>query len=118
MDASFTRPGPRGAVTRQIASTALALGLLTGGLTSSAQASSHARHDRHHHWAYLSGPVAISHRTLVIAGSPGDDKIALRLRARDPGRLQVDFGDDGSADFTVRRRRFDRIVVNAGGGND
>ena len=30
----------------------------------------------------------------------------------------MDVGDDGSAESTVRRRRFDRIVVNAGGGND
>src|SRR6185437_2158923 len=51
-------------------------------------------------------------------GTAGNDKLALRLRAGDPRRLQVDVGDDGRADFTVERHRVERIVVNAGNGND
>ena len=62
--------------------------------------------------------VQVTHRTLTITGTAASDKLTLRLRAGHPRRLQVDVGDDGSADFTVQRRRFDRIVVNAGDGND
>ena len=49
---------------------------------------------------------AVKHRTLVIRGDAAGDRLALRLRAGDPQTLQVDFGDDGSPDFQVQRRRF------------
>jgi Ca2+-binding RTX toxin-like protein len=62
--------------------------------------------------------VHVKHRTLTITGNAASDKLALRLQAGDSQKLQVDVGDDGSADFTIRRHRFDRIVVNAGDGND
>ena len=85
----------------------LAAGLLTGGLATSAQAAHHPR-----------PVVTVHHRTLTITGTAASEKLALRLRAGHPQTLQVDFGDDGRAEFNVRRHRFDRIVVNAGDGND
>ena len=91
---------------------ALAAGLLTGGLAAGAQAADAA------HSGAVKHPVTVRHRTLVIRGGPGADRLALRLRAGDPQTLQVDFGDDGSPDFQVDRHRFDRIRVNAGDGND
>ena len=110
--------GGRGGVRRRIARTALAAGLVTGSLAASAQAAHSHRRIHAHYQAHSRGigpgraPYAHDHRHR------GNDKLALRLRAGDPRRLQVDVGDDGSADFTVQRRRFDRIVVNAGDGND
>ena len=85
----------------------LAAGLLTGGLAPSVQAAHYERPS-----------VSVHHRTLTITGTTASDKLALRLRAGHPQTLQVDFGDDGRADFHIRRHRFDRIVVNAGNGND
>ncbi len=59
--------------------------------------------------------VAVKKRTLVVKGNGASDKLALRARGR---RLHVDVRDDGTADFRVVRKRFDRIRVRAGSGND
>jgi Tfp pilus assembly major pilin PilA len=56
--------------------------------------------------------------TLRISGGPFADQIALRLSALDPNELQVDVGDDGSADFTFDRGTFEAIAVEAGNGDD
>jgi RTX calcium-binding nonapeptide repeat (4 copies) len=56
--------------------------------------------------------------TLRISGTPFSDQIGLRLSARDPNQLQVDIGDDGSADFTFDRGTFGAIDVAAGNGAD
>ena len=109
--------GGGGGVGRRVARTALAAGLVAGSLAASAQAA-HFPESAHAHRADFPVSVRVEHRTLTITGTAGNDKLALRLRAGDPRRLQVDVGDDGSANFTVRSRRFDRIVVNAGDGND
>src|SRR5437763_3391214 len=109
MNLSTTSPavaGGGGGASRRIARTALVAGFVTGGLAVGAQAANAA--------AY----VQVKHRTLTIAGTARSDKLALRLRAGHPQTLQVDVGDDGTPDFQVRRRRFDRITVNAGSGND
>ena len=42
---------------------------------------------------------------LSIEGTKRSDRIALRLQAGDPGVLQLDVGDDGSADFDFARDR-------------
>jgi Ca2+-binding RTX toxin-like protein len=55
---------------------------------------------------------------LVVTGNGAGDRLALRLQAGDPTRLQVDVGDNGSANFTFSRDLFAQIVVNAGAGND
>jgi Ca2+-binding RTX toxin-like protein len=91
---------------RRIGRTVLAAGLLTGGLAANAQA------------AHVADSVHVKHRTLIVQGSAGSDKLALRLRAGHPQTLQVDVGDDGSPNFQVNRNRFDRIRVYAGDGND
>jgi hypothetical protein len=56
--------------------------------------------------------------TLRIAGSPFADTIALRLSATDRNQLQVDVGDDGSADATFDPSTFRAIDVEAGNGAD
>jgi hypothetical protein len=59
--------------------------------------------------------VAIDHHTLVVRGDGANDRLALRAR---PKALEVDFGDDGSADVAVKRSKFDHIRVAPGGGDD
>src|SRR5262245_20785289 len=56
--------------------------------------------------------------TLTIDGDRRDGRLALRLRAGNANKLEIDFGDNGSADLTFNRNRFDEILVNAGGGDD
>jgi Ca2+-binding RTX toxin-like protein len=55
---------------------------------------------------------------LTVEGTNASDRIALRLQAGQPGILQVDVGDDGSADFSFQRRAIAKIAVNAGNGGD
>jgi Ca2+-binding RTX toxin-like protein len=56
--------------------------------------------------------------TLSVRGTPARDKIALRLKAGDAGVLEVDAGDDGSADFSFARADVTRIVVHGRAGDD
>jgi Ca2+-binding RTX toxin-like protein len=55
---------------------------------------------------------------LTVKGTNAADRIALGLQAGQPGILQVDFGDDGSAEFSFERREITEIVVKAGNGAD
>jgi len=76
--------------------------------------------------ASIAGPVAASPAfgasvddgTLRISGGPFAERIALRLSALDPNQLQVDLGDDGSADLTFALATFATIDVEAGNGDD
>src|SRR6266511_3471696 len=60
----------------------------------------------------------LKHGVLTIKGSNQSDEIALRLQAGDPNTLQVDVGDDGSADFSFERNRVAKINVDARAGDD
>jgi Ca2+-binding RTX toxin-like protein len=95
---------------RKIATTVLAAGLVSGSLAASAQASHYSRNSPY--------SVSVRHRILTISGNGADSKLALRLRANHSQILQIDVGDDGTADFNVDRRRFNRIDLAAGGGSD
>jgi predicted lipoprotein with Yx(FWY)xxD motif len=55
---------------------------------------------------------------LAIVGTAASDKIALRLKPGEPEALQVDVGDDGSADFTFNRERIAEIAVVGLAGHD
>ena len=55
---------------------------------------------------------------LSIVGTAASDKIVLRLKAGYPGTLQVDVGDDGSADFSFDRKKVAKIAVAARAGDD
>ena len=63
-------------------------------------------------------PPKITHGVLRVNGTSASDRIALRLKAGEPGILEVDLGDDGSADFSFNRAGIAEIAVNAGAGND
>ena len=69
------------------AAAALAVGMAT---TGSAAATPYA------------GSASVSSDTLTVIGTRQADQIALRLAAGDPTTLQVDFGDDGTADRELR----------------
>jgi Ca2+-binding RTX toxin-like protein len=72
--------------------------------------------------------ASIQHRILAIAGDDDANQITLRLAPQETKKngkpvhkgveLDVDAGDDGTADFQFDRRDFDAIVVRAGGGDD
>jgi hypothetical protein len=65
-----------------------------------------------------SGHAKLKHGLLKIKGTRASDAIALRLKAGDPGTLQVDFGDNGSAHFSFSRNKIAKIAVDPRAGND
>jgi hypothetical protein len=62
--------------------------------------------------------AAIKHGKLNVTGGDGGQQVALRLKAGDASRIQVDAGDDGSADFSFDRGDVHAIKVKMGDGND
>ena len=62
-------------------------------------------------------PSKLKHGVLRVKGTNASDRIALRLKPGEPGTLQVDVGDDGSADFSFERVDIAKIAVNAGAGD-
>jgi hypothetical protein len=78
----------------------------------------HATKASHAHKADKFKHPKLRHGVLTIAGTDASDTIALRLQAGDPGVLQVDVGDDDSADFSFQRADITSIAVDALGGDD
>src|SRR5438876_8328176 len=78
----------------------------------------HAAKASHAHKADRFKHPKLRHGVLTIEGTEAGDRIALRLQAGDAGVLQVDVGDDGSADFSFERADVASIVVDALGGDD
>jgi Ca2+-binding RTX toxin-like protein len=68
-------------------------------------------------WAKGKVKAKVVDGALMITGSGGRDVVVLRLAA-DPDALELDVGDDGTADRSFDRARFGRIVVDLRGGND
>ncbi|HEX6659089.1 MAG TPA: hypothetical protein VF065_13455 [Ilumatobacter sp.] len=62
--------------------------------------------------------ATVKHHKLSVKGSSHGDAIALRLKAGDPSRIQVDVGDNGSADFSFARAGVSTINVKGRNGND
>jgi Ca2+-binding RTX toxin-like protein len=60
--------------------------------------------------------ASVAGGALTVTGTSAGERIALRLASG--GRLVVDVGDNGTANFTFLRSRFTRIVVRGGLGND
>jgi Ca2+-binding RTX toxin-like protein len=60
----------------------------------------------------------IKRGTLEVKGNDRANAVALRLNAGDPSRIQVDVGDNGSADFSFARSDVSAIKVRGGDGND
>ena len=60
----------------------------------------------------------LRHGVLSIEGSDAADSITLRLKDGDPSTVQVDIGNNRSADFNFARAKINAITVDAGRGND
>ncbi len=56
--------------------------------------------------------------TLEVKGGDGGQRVALRLKAAHPSLVEVDAGDNGSADFSFVRAGVDAINIRMGDGND
>jgi Ca2+-binding RTX toxin-like protein len=72
--------------------------------------------------SYASGKVdgvraAVNHGTLNVTGSDGGQQVALRLNGAGT-QIQVDAGDNSSADFSFDRSEVHAIKVKMGDGND
>jgi RTX calcium-binding nonapeptide repeat (4 copies) len=76
--------------------------------------------------AGLAGPAgastrtsaSVSNDTLTVTGSRASDSLALRLASGDPNTLEVDFGDDGTAEHSFDRSTFSSIDVFLRSGHD
>jgi Ca2+-binding RTX toxin-like protein len=90
-------------------------GTAAGHGTASAHHAHKASHLRQE--AAFNDPQ-LAHGELAIEGTNAGDRVALRLQSGDPAVLQVDVGDDGSADFSFARAGIARISVDAGNGDD
>jgi Ca2+-binding RTX toxin-like protein len=62
--------------------------------------------------------IGLKGKTLLVKGTAGGDRLALRLHAGAPDKIDVDVGDNGSADLVVARNKVDRIRVKGGAGDD
>ena len=62
--------------------------------------------------------ATVAHKTLTVTGDRHANTIALRVKRRAHDTLVVDVGDDGTADFSFKRKLFDRIALRGGSGND
>jgi Ca2+-binding RTX toxin-like protein len=100
-------PGPR--TTRRIAATAAVLGLAALMAPAGASASNGNVDGVH---------AAIKQGVLKVKGGPQATAVALRLLAKDPSLVEVDVGDDGSADFSFARNVISAIDVAMGRGDD
>ena len=64
------------------------------------------------------GTVVVDTGQLIVTGTNYSDRIALVVPAADTTVVQVDFGDDGTAEHTVKRADFGQILVRSLRGND
>jgi len=62
--------------------------------------------------------VRLADHRLRVRGTEANDVIALRLKAGDPAVVQVDLGDDGTADFSFPRAAIGNISIKGRGGDD
>jgi Ca2+-binding RTX toxin-like protein len=62
--------------------------------------------------------ASLNYGTLMVKGTKASEKIAVRLKAGDSSVLEVDAGDDRSAEFSFARADVARIVVDGGAGSD
>jgi Ca2+-binding RTX toxin-like protein len=90
---------------------------LAAGQVSAAPGSVASKRPYPPHAAKFKKP-RLNHGVLIVEGTRAADSVALRLESGQPGILQIDVGDDGSADFSFARSAIARIAVNGRAGND
>jgi Ca2+-binding RTX toxin-like protein len=96
------------------------LPMAAAGLVAVATAAAYPAHGAAVWHRHRLEPVRarLEHHTLRVQGTEANDSIALRLAADDHSVVEVDLGDNGSADFSFPRAAIKRISVEARGGND
>jgi Ca2+-binding RTX toxin-like protein len=102
---------------RLAASVVAVVGALTVADAAAAREKAPSASSRSHRVHFV-GRRRSHQRRLVIFGTDGNDKIALRLEAGRSDVLQVDVGDDGSADFRFHLEPIAAITVDGRGGDD
>ena len=83
-------------------------------------AAAHGFHGHKHQGRHEAGVelARLYDGLLAVEGTNADDRIALRLQAGNPAILQVDLGDDGSAEFSIPRAGVERLSLDGGNGDD
>src|SRR6266516_1779695 len=115
---------PRSARPVWLSASAVALTALVAGAAGiaagpgKAAPARHAAKASHAHKTDKFKHPKLKHGVLTIEGTDASDRIALRLQAGYPGVLQVDVGDDGSADFSFERDRIAKVTVDGRAGDD
>jgi hypothetical protein len=109
---NFVRLKRRHAV--RSAASAVAAAAIIAGVTGIVAGQGNAASSKRRHF----GHANVQHGLLKVRGTRASDAIALRLKAGEPGTIQVDFGDDGSADFSFARNRIATIAIDARAGDD
>jgi Ca2+-binding RTX toxin-like protein len=99
---------------RTAAALTAATALAGAAALATAHGSAAAPHRHHHRF----DAAELRRGELSIKGTPGDDRIAIRLAAGDPSVLQVDLGDDGTPDASFPVVDVARIHADAGPGDD
>jgi hypothetical protein len=64
------------------------------------------------------GTAVVDTGQLIVTGTGNADQIALRVPAANTAVVEVDFGNDGTAEHTVPRADFGQILVNSLRGDD
>ena len=96
-----------------------ALGGTAGAAVAYGTAPAHDAHKASHLRKEAAfGDPQLAHGELAIEGTNAGDRLALRLQSGNPAILQVDVGDDGSADFRFARAEIRTIAVDGGNGDD
>ena len=107
---------------RLAASAVAATAFVGGAAIAAGQANASPFHHTHTNLHRFYDPrfkrPTLRHGVLSVEGTNAADSITLRLKAGDPSTLQVDVGDNGSADFNFARARINAITLDAGRGND
>jgi hypothetical protein len=94
---------------------ALVAAAAVGAGQASAALSTWATRASATHRTSQSGDATLQSGFLTVDGTNADDKITLRLQA---ANVQVDFGDDGTPDFSFSAADVTAIEVNGGNGDD
>jgi Ca2+-binding RTX toxin-like protein len=98
---------------------AVAVGGSAGTAAAHGGAATHKSHKTaHKRYKASGGFVRFSDGALAVMGGNRDDRLALGLQAGNPAVLQVDVGDDGSAEFDIPRAEITRLLVDGGNGDD
>src|SRR3954465_4527625 len=90
---------------------AVAAGITGAGAVAAGQADAAPSQYSYRHHTIGFPRAGLRHGRLTIPGPRASDKLALHLKAGRPSILQVDVGDDGSPDFSIRRGLISMIEI-------